>query len=560
MPDYEVAPGTVYIVEQPSPLAADSTADIILIPTPADDLADPLRWSVWRKRYHLFLLVAYSTLMTALGNWESSIYVNIQQALGTTITLLNVGSALTLLTLGVGNVFFTPLSHKLGRRFTYLSSLIVVIASKIWLAKAKNSGDFIGAHVLFGLGRAPYEALVPISIADVLFTHERGFGLGVYSFGLMFGSSIGPICSGYMIKTLHWRWVYWWGAILCGIVWVIMFLTLEESRFIRNPSQVEPNNFQSSESGLPTRGASSDDQEKAQQDAKDEKHHLQHHTSNATAHMVGEVLDANGFRLQSRLWTIFPGTLRVLVKQCYQPLQLAWFPAILWVSIWQAAINYGDTDEQQCGIEYGTSVSWISVLGTTTAMILGAPPYNLGNDALGLIWLSPLVGAIFGSYFAGSFNDKLTMFLSRRNRGWREPEFRLWAFLPTAFIMTGGLILYGVGTAKTLPWIAPIIGMGLVGFGLSVAGTLTVAYTVDCYQAIDGEAVTTVILIRNIIGSALTFGIQPWIDSMGVQNTFIMAGCLSFVITMGSGLLIVWGKKMRLLTKTAYLRFACLSG
>ncbi|KAM6534565.1 hypothetical protein FALCPG4_004194 [Fusarium falciforme] len=541
--DYDIAPGTVYIVEQPSALSADSIAAVILIPTPADDLTDPLRWSVWRKRYHLFLLIAYGTLMTALGNWEASIYVNIQEALGTTITLLNVGMALTLLMLGVGNVFFTPLSHKLGRRFTYLSSLIIVIASKIWLAKAKNSGDFIGAHVLFGLGRAPYEALIPISIADVLFTHERGFGLGVYSFGLMFGSSVGPIASGYMVKTLHWRWVYWWGAILCGIVWVVMFLTLEESRFIRKPSQVESTTFDSDERGTPTQESSSEDHKTAQEEAKDEKNDLQHHGSNTSVHRVGEVLDADNFRFQTSLWTIFPGSLGVLAKQCYQPLQLAWFPVILW-----------------CGIMYGASVSWISVLGTTTATMLGSAPYNFGNDALGLIWLSPLVGAIFGSYFAGSFNDQLTMFLSRRNRGWREPEFRLWAFLPTAFIMPGGLILYGVGAAKGLPWIAPIIGMGLVGFGLSVAAALTVAYTVDCYQAIDGEAVTTVILIRNIIGSALTFGIQPWIDSMGVTDTFITVGCLSFVITMAAGLLIVWGKKMRFLTKAAYMNFACLSG
>ncbi|KAL6362104.1 hypothetical protein LRP88_05588 [Fusarium phalaenopsidis] len=495
--DYDIAPGTVYIVEQSSALSADSTAAVILIPTPADDLTDPLRWSVWRKRYHLFLLIAYGTLMTALGNWEASIYVNIQEALGTTVTLLNVGMALTLLMLGVGNVFFTPLSHKLGRRFTYLSSLIIVIASKIWLAKAKNSGDFIGAHVLFGLGRAPYEALIPISIADVLFTHERGFGLGVYSFGLMFGSSVGPIASGYMVKTLHWRWVYWWGAILCGVVWVAMFFTLEESRFIRKPSQVESTTFDSNERGTPSQGSSSEDHKTAQEEVKDEKNDLQHHGSSTSVHSVGEVLDADNFRFQTSLWTVFPGTLGVLAKQCYQPLQLAWFPVILW-----------------CGII---------------------------------------------SYFAGSFNDQLTMFLSRRNRGWREPEFRLWAFLPTAFIMPGGLILYGVGAAKGLPWIAPIIGMGLVGFGLSVAAALTVAYTVDCYQAIDGEAVTTVILIRNIIGSALTFGIQPWIDSMGITDTFITVGCLSFVITMAAGLLIVWGKKMRFLTKAAYMNFACLS-
>ena len=91
---------------------ADSEADIIWIPDLSDDLSDPLRWSAWRKTYHLFLLVMYSTLMTALGNWEAPIgYINIRKTLGTTITLMNVGSALTLLMLGIGNVFLTPLSH-----------------------------------------------------------------------------------------------------------------------------------------------------------------------------------------------------------------------------------------------------------------------------------------------------------------------------------------------------------------------------------------------------------------------------------------------------------------
>jgi hypothetical protein len=50
----------------------------------------------------------------------------------------------------------------------------------------------------------------------------------------------------------------------------------------------------------------------------------------------------------------------------------------------------------QSGLEYGACVSWITVLGTTTASILGSPPYKMSNEALGLIWLSPLIGGLFG--------------------------------------------------------------------------------------------------------------------------------------------------------------------
>ncbi|CVK96237.1 hypothetical protein FPRO06_11841 [Fusarium proliferatum] len=180
----------------------------------------------------------------------------------------------------------------------------------------------------------------------------------------------------------------------------------------------------------------------------------------------------------------------------------------------------------------------------------------MSNEALGLTWLSPPIGGPLGALMAGPFNDKLVLFLTRRNRGWLEPEFRLWVFIPMTFLLSGGLLLYGVGAANSLPWIGPLVGMGLVGFGLTVAAALTMAYVVDCYKEVDGEAITTVILIRNIIGCAMTFGIQPWIDSMGVQDTFILVCFLSFIITVFAGAFIIWGKKFRFLTKMAYLSFA----
>ncbi|KAF5692071.1 major facilitator superfamily transporter [Fusarium denticulatum] len=447
--DYEVVPGTVYLVTQPSH-NTNEHGDIILVPTPSDSLGDPLRWSLWRKRYRLFLLVIYSTVMTAL---------------------------------------------EFGRRIAYLSSLAVAIGCHIWLATARNSGEFISAHVFFGLGRAPYEALVPISIADIFFAHERGFASGIYAFGLSAGSSVGPICSGYMIETLGWRWVHWWGVVLCGILFVAIFFALEESNFTRN-------------SELPQDPAQESVLEAIQHDKGERQLHST--LTNGSVYRVGQVLETDSFRLQYRPWVVLPGTWGQFVRQVYLPLQLSWFPVIVWSSL-----------------EYGACVSWITVLGTTTASILGSSPHNMSNEALGLIWLSLLIGGLFGALMAGPFNDKLVLFLTRRNRGWLEPEFRLWVFIPMAFLMFGGLLLYGVGAANSLPWIGPVVGMGLVGLGLAVAATLTMAYVVDCYKEVDGEAITTVILIRNIIGCAMTFGIQPWVDNMAVQDTFILVCFLS---------------------------------
>lgn len=107
--DYDVAPGTVYIVSNDDEHSGQS--QVRLIPHPSDDFHDPLRWPKWRKYYHLSLLVAYSAVMGACTIWESPIYLVLVQAYHTEISALNIGAALMLLMLGVGNVFLTPLSN-----------------------------------------------------------------------------------------------------------------------------------------------------------------------------------------------------------------------------------------------------------------------------------------------------------------------------------------------------------------------------------------------------------------------------------------------------------------
>lgn len=83
------------------------------------------------------------------------------------------------------------------------------------------------------------------------------------------------------------------------------------------------------------------------------------------------------------------------------------------------------------------------------------------------------------------------------------------------------------------------------------------AYIIDCYERIDTHVMTTVILIRNLVGFGITWGIQPWIDGMGQQNCFILTGVLAFLI-MGPAALafIFWGKRSRKVTTSLYLKIA----
>jgi len=112
-------------------------------------------------------------------------------------------------------------------------------------------------------------------------------------------------------------------------------------------------------------------------------------------------------------------------------------------------------------------------------------PYNFSTTATGLMFLSALVGSIFG-YFTGVFADTVVVFLARRNGGVKEPEMRLWT-LCISFIYAGlGYLLYGWAADAGLPWIAVAIGLGgMIAHQVSACSIAT-AYAMDCFPGVSG--------------------------------------------------------------------------
>lgn len=54
-----------------------------------------------------------------------------------------------------------------------------------------------------------------------------------------------------------------------------------------------------------------------------------------------------------------------------------------------------------------------------------------------------------------------------------------------------------------------LVGILSVLFGVVTGGTVTLAYTIDCFKEIAGDSLITVIIIRNTIGFAFNFARKP---------------------------------------------------
>lgn len=147
------------------------------------------------------------------------------------------------------------------------------------------------------------------------------------------------------------------------------------------------------------------------------------------------------------------------------------------------------------------------------------------------------------------------LWLARKNKGVLEPEQRLWLFSLSAILIPGSLILWGVGAAHGVQWFGLVFAMGVIAMSNSIGIQLSVSYCVDSYRDLSGEAMVTVILIRNTMSFAIGYGVTPWIDGMGLQNAFILAAFVGLAQVLTFLLVVKYGKAWRMASRERYYRF-----
>ena len=170
-------------------------------------------------------------------------------------------------------------------------------------------------------------------------------------------------------------------------------------------------------------------------------------------------------KLRNEKWTL------VAVR----PFLLFAYPAILWSTL-----------------VYSLSIGWLIVLSEAVAEVYKSKDtYNFTSLQTGLVYISPFVGGILGTAVAGKVSDVIVRFMSRRNGGIYEPEFRLVMAIPVAIATCIGLMGFGWSAEERDNWIVPTIFFGVISFGCSLGSTTSITFAVDSYRQYAGEALVT---------------------------------------------------------------------
>lgn len=127
------------------------------------------------------------------------------------------------------------------------------------------------------------------------------------------------------------------------------------------------------------------------------------------------------------------------LKAAMRPFILFAYPSILWSAL-----------------VYSLSIGWLIVLSESVSTIFESKDtYNFSALQAGLVYISPFIGGVLGTAVAGKVSDIIVRFMSRRNGGVYEPEFRLVMTIPISISTVIGLMGYGWSVQEKDNWIVP---------------------------------------------------------------------------------------------------------
>ncbi|KAH8654966.1 major facilitator superfamily domain-containing protein [Tricladium varicosporioides] len=517
-------PGTVHLVDLDGTMLTKhdkGKKEVVLIPPPSSNPNDPLNWSPKRKVIATACVCLYTL---AVGFPSAAIYsvlVPISINTGIPIATLNDGTGYMFLFFGWGCAIWQPLALQYGKRPVYLFSVLATLGLTMWGPYAKTNGQWIASKILQGFFGAPIESLCEISMADIHFTHNRGSYMTLYAFFLAGSNYIAPVFAGFIADGQGWRWVLYWCAIFLGLVFILLFFFMEETNYDRpagaftvvmdeiseDPIQITPNEKTNSSKNFKPQNISS----------------------------IDSTEESSKNFWQKLSMKDKPRPFKQFIFILKQPFTFFTFPVVVYA-----------------GFAYGSSLIWFNVLNATTSLILSSPPYNFKPSMVGLSYLSPFLGSSLSTVWSGMLGDRIILAIARRHKGRMEPEDRLWLFTLTALFCPVGLILWGVGAAHEIHWFGLIVATFILAASIFIAIPVSCNYVIDTYQQLSGQAMVTVIIVRNTMSFVINYGITPWVRNTGLRNCFVAAAFISLAQSLVFLLFVKWGKRMRIASKDRY--------
>jgi MFS family permease len=323
------------------------------------------------------------------------------------------------------------------------------------------------------------------------------------------GAFLTPVIVGKMTSTLGWQWTHYFVAIFAAVMLPLVVLLVPETAYKRDADLDTDTAMVSTTANKPTDSNARSPSPEEKVAAND----TPHNTSTAQAPMFSyaTLRPFNGRKTSTPFW-----------KLLLRPFPLFLHPAIFWAMLIQ-----------------GTLIGWTVLLGIVLAAIMIGPPLFFNEVQTGYMYGGAVVGAVLGFAIAGLLSDSSARWLTKRNNGIFEPEFRLILVIPQLIFGCAGLYGFGITAENTgrYGWFWPDFFFALVVMGMVLGAVASALYIVDAHREIAVEGFTCLLVFKNIFSFGLTFSGYNWLVAGGIKPVFMAIASVQVVICCSTILL-----------------------
>ncbi|CAA7268049.1 unnamed protein product [Cyclocybe aegerita] len=469
---------------------------VVLVPQPSDDPNDPLNWPRWKKEACFWTLVFMASLDGALSPMVGPGYVLLAEQFGVSVDVVASSFGTILLGLGSFMMFQNVLATKFGHRIVYLISVFLMFLSCVWCALSPNLASVRASRLFQGLGMSSLQSLVASTIEQIYFVHERGSRTVIWSFAIMSGITLGPLLYSYVVQNLSWQMGFWLVTIPFGISLVLTFFFVPETSYIREVT-VNP--------------AANETEKQAIEDVE----------SSQEARIPARKSFVSGLQLYHGTFTK-TNVIKIFVRP---------FPFLISPVTWFLFLVLG------------MQTVWLSLMPICSATIFTIE-YDFDATEIGLTNLGGIVAVVLAVCTGGPLTDWGTVWMSKRNKGIYEPEFRI-IFLTTMLFGVFGYAGWAVGTTRNMPWIGAVLCLAMPNYCMVISGSAAITYLLDTHGDDALHVLAIVNFAKNMVLYGFTFFANGFIESRGVKNALLILAGLQAACWASTIPMYIFGKRVR---------------
>ncbi|KAE8139723.1 major facilitator superfamily domain-containing protein [Aspergillus pseudotamarii] len=453
------------------------------------DSANPYNWSLAQK-WTLTLLAVFTTYITMMnGTIITTAHAAISEEFHVSEdSFPHSYWPVTSWALGgcCSSLFILPLMEDHGVRPIFLSAYLVFICFLVPQAVAQNFATLIVTRFFAGSSVAVLANTSASVIGNIWETEKsRSIPVSLYIFSYLAGSSTGPVIGGAIFEGLSWRWIGYLQLIWFGALLPVYYFLFRESRgavILARRAQA-----------------------------------LRKQGKPAFTQLEMEGQTGSAF---SRF-----------VQSSTRPLVLVCTESVVLVSTLWSAFTVGTL-----------------FLFTQSAEQVFVDLYGWSHTQAGYVQAAIVIGEVLG-WLINLFSAKLYFGSASRNTespGVPIPEARLYLAVVGGVVgITGGMFTYAWTSFPHIPWIAPAIGLAMVGAGSVIVVAGVSDYVVDSYSKYAGSAMGAVATGENLFSALLPLATMSMYTNLGFQWASTTLAFISLVLSLAPTLMFFWGKQIR---------------